>query len=316
MQHDFKSRLSFSWPRSPLDTAINVGDANYNPAVQLRLRHDLCRAAQSRPPRGSRCERDSGGFLDRYYAGGSPASGWRLFLREPFGPTVEVTTTNAQSPNRALTLTRFDRAAQEDSLRAAWNGQGASALVIGGSQIDVTRQANGELTLAVDMLVETPPTSPVLLGIGCVGETCRGAVDITEQLRNASGWTTVAVRLVLRRRGRASRSSDRAARAANRWSSASRHQRSASCAIARRRDVPAGRSLRARKRPLVSSDASPLGLVADIGGTSCRFALVQLGKTAVSAPVKFAVADYPDLQKAMHAYLQKEKRRSAKCSGR
>ena len=31
IQYDFRGRLSFSWPRSPDQTPLNVGDANYNP---------------------------------------------------------------------------------------------------------------------------------------------------------------------------------------------------------------------------------------------------------------------------------------------
>jgi len=31
LQYDFRGRLSFSWPRSPDQTPLNVGDANYNP---------------------------------------------------------------------------------------------------------------------------------------------------------------------------------------------------------------------------------------------------------------------------------------------
>jgi beta-glucosidase len=31
IQYDFRGRLSFSWPRSPDQTPLNVGDVNYNP---------------------------------------------------------------------------------------------------------------------------------------------------------------------------------------------------------------------------------------------------------------------------------------------
>jgi beta-glucosidase len=35
IQYDFRGRLSFSWPRSPDQTPLNVGDANYNPLFQF-----------------------------------------------------------------------------------------------------------------------------------------------------------------------------------------------------------------------------------------------------------------------------------------
>ena len=31
VQYDFRGRLSFSWPRSPQQTPLNVGDPDYNP---------------------------------------------------------------------------------------------------------------------------------------------------------------------------------------------------------------------------------------------------------------------------------------------
>ena len=33
VQHDFKGKLSFSWPKSPLQTAVNKGDADYSPLL-------------------------------------------------------------------------------------------------------------------------------------------------------------------------------------------------------------------------------------------------------------------------------------------
>ncbi len=195
VQHDFRGRLSFSWPRAPDQVSLNIGDANYNPLFNYDYGMTYAEPRNVGELPEASADAAATVAIDRYYGAGSAASGWRLFLREPFGPTVEVNSSNAQSPNRALTLTRFDRAAQEDSLRASWNGNGASALVIAGSQIDVARQANGDITLAFDVLVESPPTAPVTLGVGCAGENCRSAVDITDMLRNAQGWTRIAVRL-------------------------------------------------------------------------------------------------------------------------
>ena len=31
IQHDFHGKLSFSWPRTALQTAVNLGDEDYNP---------------------------------------------------------------------------------------------------------------------------------------------------------------------------------------------------------------------------------------------------------------------------------------------
>jgi glucokinase len=49
------------------------------------------------------------------------------------------------------------------------------------------------------------------------------------------------------------------------------------------------------------------GLVADIGGTHCRFALAQAGVAEISEPRSFAVADYPGVAEAAKAFLAMEK---------
>lgn len=50
--------------------------------------------------------------------------------------------------------------------------------------------------------------------------------------------------------------------------------------------------------------AKRYSLVADIGGTNARFALVAEGDRTLIEPRSLAVADYPDIVQAIHAYLQ------------
>jgi len=52
--------------------------------------------------------------------------------------------------------------------------------------------------------------------------------------------------------------------------------------------------------------APSLGLIGDVGGTNCRFALVTLGETEMSTPVKYPCADYPDILAAISDYLSRE----------
>lgn len=54
------------------------------------------------------------------------------------------------------------------------------------------------------------------------------------------------------------------------------------------------------------SEASGLGLVGDVGGTHCRFALATRGDTELSAPVKYPCADFPDIIQAINHYLAQE----------
>ena len=50
--------------------------------------------------------------------------------------------------------------------------------------------------------------------------------------------------------------------------------------------------------------AKHYSLVADVGGTNARFALVADGDKTPIEPRNLAVADYPDIVQAIHAYLE------------
>jgi glucokinase len=56
----------------------------------------------------------------------------------------------------------------------------------------------------------------------------------------------------------------------------------------------------------VQNESPSIGLVGDIGGTHCRFALSAYGGTELSAPVKYPCADFPDILHAIAAYLARE----------
>ncbi|HVY83756.1 MAG TPA: glucokinase [Caulobacterales bacterium] len=49
-----------------------------------------------------------------------------------------------------------------------------------------------------------------------------------------------------------------------------------------------------------------LGLIGDIGGTHCRFAVTTLGQTELGAPAKYPCRDFPDILHAIDAYLDRE----------
>lgn len=53
-------------------------------------------------------------------------------------------------------------------------------------------------------------------------------------------------------------------------------------------------------------DGPRLGLVGDIGGTNCRFALAVRGSTALASAARYPVADFLDLNGAIAAYLERE----------
>lgn len=51
-----------------------------------------------------------------------------------------------------------------------------------GPTVNLTRQTDGDMALAVTLHVTKAPTGPVMLGMGC-GSECSGAVDISGMLQ-------------------------------------------------------------------------------------------------------------------------------------
>src|SRR5262249_46868593 len=118
---------------------------------------------------------------------------WMIIVNQG-GPTT-VDAAIAESSAGPLTLTAVDRAQQEDALLGVWNGSGAGRVAFSSSApIDISRQANGDMSLVFDVRVDEAPTGPVILSLG--GARMAG-VDVAPLLRERAGqgWTTVPVRL-------------------------------------------------------------------------------------------------------------------------
>ncbi|HEU4520746.1 MAG TPA: glycoside hydrolase family 3 N-terminal domain-containing protein [Thermoanaerobaculia bacterium] len=142
-RHDFKGKLSFSWPKLPSQSVLNRGGANYDPLFPYgfgltysdrndlpQLTVDMTGVDQSRP--------------DVYLVDGRPAGSWTL---------------------------------EGSTLR--------------GGPIDLSRESNGNLALAVKLMLRAAPAGPVRMHAGS------GSVDITSMLRALplNEWQTIRVRL-------------------------------------------------------------------------------------------------------------------------
>ena len=186
---DFRGKLPYSWPRASDQTPLNVGDARYDPLFPYGYGLTFADKGDS-PPLSEVRAGSVGGDLRILYAAGKAGSGRRLLIGAPDAL--------AANPGPDLITARgADRAAQEDSVRLAWTGRGeAMAAIAGREPIDLSRETNGALVIALDLRVDMPPGAPVTLGVSC-GEECAGMVPVTVRLRAAppGKWTRIAVPL-------------------------------------------------------------------------------------------------------------------------
>ena len=169
---DFRGRLSFSWPKRVDQYVLNRRDPGYDPLFPIGYgltyadRREVARLNETKPAVAS---------VDQN----------ALFVRGRLAGGARIDVAGAAA------VTRTDRAAQEDSLRIAFRGQGSVAIEQA-TPIDLTRESNGQLSLIVDYRVVAAPAGAVTLG---VADTARTATVPITGATTAGDWTTAAVPL-------------------------------------------------------------------------------------------------------------------------
>ncbi len=166
--HDLRGKLSFSWPRTAIQTPLNIGDEGYDSLFPFGFgltyadRWDLRELPEATGIVGPSSSRTV------YFKGG-PVAPWKLFVGDGVDWAVPIagsTTTTRHSDN--LVITAVDRQMQADARLARWSGRGVAMVYLRADEaIDLTREANGGIALVFDVLVEEPPSSGVMLGMIC-----------------------------------------------------------------------------------------------------------------------------------------------------
>ena len=194
IQYDFRGKLSFSWPRTGSQTAVNIGDSDYDPLFAygygLSYSDQASIAMLSEDAQlGEKAEAQTGLFLKA----GVPVLPWRLVMHDAEGEMM-VTTSQAISPSGAITMTALDHKAQEDSRLFVFSDEGI--LSIEGEPIDLTRQSNGDMAMQIEYQVLGQSVSNTRLSVTC-GEDCSGDMDITKRLKNKlnQGWQISRLKL-------------------------------------------------------------------------------------------------------------------------
>ena len=197
--YDFRGKLSYSWPRGPMQTPLNVpghfdADAAYDPLFAFGYGLDYAHPQNVGPlpevPAGELAVTN----VDTYLQAGHAAAPWSLSLVGTDGVSIPADSALAATQDGALRIAHIDHKTQEDTIAAKWKG--TASLAISGAAVDLSRQTNGDMSLRLDLRVGAAPGGPVHLAMDC-GPACRGTVDLTQALRAVSGkgWTSLAVRL-------------------------------------------------------------------------------------------------------------------------
>lgn len=188
--HDFQGRLSFSWPKRPDQTPLNVSQPGYDP--QFAFGYGLTYARPTRvftlPEAKVAVETAARGV---FLKDGAGTNGFALAIGDAQAPRIaavgaRVATYGAE----ALTLRRVDRRRQEDAWAAAWTGAEPAWIDLArANPLDLAREANGAMVLQIELRVTRPPSAAVTLAFG------GGELLVGSSLGAAGNWTRLRVPL-------------------------------------------------------------------------------------------------------------------------
>lgn len=178
VNYDFRGKLSFSWPKDPMQSPLNVGDADYDPLFAYGYGLTYSDREELGQIELSSREGLSSGDDTVYYAKGRPTSPWRV------------------QTEGAVVRSAIDRLAQEDAIRLAWEGEGR--FEINGASADLTRAANAKMALSFFARRTGKVEGALELYMTCSqNPNCNGKFDIAEAVNaEADGeWVEVAAPL-------------------------------------------------------------------------------------------------------------------------
>lgn len=194
-QHDFKGKLSFSWPRRGDQYVNNVGMDGYDPLFAFG--HGLTYADDGNLDTLSE---DAGVSAEEgqeagYFARGVPGPGLRLVVTGADGRGADALHPRVATPDGTLTLAAVDYQTQEGARLLTWTGN-ATAELLSHSPFDLGSEAGESMLLATVRVDALPASNDVALYAGC-GEDCKAELPIGQWLATLprGEWTTIGVPL-------------------------------------------------------------------------------------------------------------------------
>ena len=195
-RYNFGGTLTYSWPKTVCQTALNVGDANYAPLFAYGYGLKAGQSSQL-------------GRLDTAYAaGGCSASNtyplhgqadrasFPLRLRSgadvrPFGADLTAT---LSVPGASATVVQIKT--QQDARLVTWTGP-ASFEAHGAKPLALPALAATDGVLRFDTMVQAAPAGQVTIAMGCAGAACGQPLDATRMFARLAGKGKQVVKIPL-----------------------------------------------------------------------------------------------------------------------
>lgn len=193
VNHDFTGKLSYSWPKSACQVALNKGDAGYDPlfAYGYGLSYTSGGAVpaldETTPnlgcgqttPNGPAATEDLVVFrqvessLHKLYIGSPP--NWALPVGTDLNNAVVTSDGNVKVETAQLNV-------QQDAKKVTWTSTGQFMAQSIGTKTDYTGYLTAEAALVFDVMVNQAPQGNVKMRVDCT-YPCIGEVDATNVLK-------------------------------------------------------------------------------------------------------------------------------------
>lgn len=178
VQYDFHGKLSFSWPATPQQSTVNIGDTGYQPLLPygFGLRYGDASTLSNTLSEDSG---DAAANSELVIFERAPRSPWQLQL---LSGSDRVAVTSSVQEFGAIRSRTFDNQVQEDARRFEFSGKANAGLNFGSPfPRDLRAFGNADSVLALQVMRRGAVPEQVALSMSC-GEACRGSQNIAPAL--------------------------------------------------------------------------------------------------------------------------------------
>jgi len=192
---DFKGKLSYSWPRTAIQTPLNYDDEGYDPlfAYGFGLTYGQDGNLTALPEEAG--VELSQSNESEFFRAGKAVFPWDMVVGDPSG-RFTVKTSRAESPGGNVKIMSADDGVQENIRTLEFTGPGR--FEVRGTPIDLRRQNTADMAIYIRIRPEDgAENANVRLGVDCNGDVCSVNNSLSGLLQGAKPgeWSEVSVKL-------------------------------------------------------------------------------------------------------------------------
>lgn len=201
-RHDFKGKLSFSWPKFANQYSLNKGSDDYNPLFEIG--YGLTSAEKLVVPKlteNSGLSAAEQQFTDpnSLFVEGRTVAPWRLYVGDSGDSRMKTEGERLiTSVKKAIFLESVDYRRQEDAKKILWNGtENASVFILGYRPTNMVDAAQSGKHIVMDYKVLKQAEATVTFKLGCGGK-CEQTVDATSLFSDVltQEWRSASIPLM------------------------------------------------------------------------------------------------------------------------